>query len=309
MKILIYAFRHDKMGTGNLLRMCTLYNYLKSKSEITEIRYLLNNINDIFILKNLPFFNEIEFHTSNTSVYDIVLVDDPLLNDSTINFLKLLGKTLVAFDTSFYNNNINCIINLYNHFPEKSILYKNYLFSGVEYAIINPNFFHQKKNLKSNLSKEILISFGGEDPSSNTLKVLNKISKYNLNITVIAGILNKDIERINFFSNIKFLTYTNEMPMLMINSDLVFCGCGTTVIEALFIGNPIVCLPQNEYEKSFLNYLKEKIEIFDLKDINILLEKIEDYDFRINIKQTYNNIVDGKGVERIYNIIKKIQDQ
>lgn len=52
----------------------------------------------------------------------------------------------------------------------------------------------------------------------------------------------------------------------MCNSDLIFCGGGTTILESAYLGKPVIALPQNEMERIFLaefvsnNFLPSNVE-------------------------------------------------
>lgn len=78
---------------------------------------------------------------------------------------------------------------------------------------------------------------------------------------------------------------------------------GTTLLEAIYIGNPVIAIPQHTLEEKFINFIKERINLFELSEFDSLVNSCLDINFRANIFNSYSDFVDGKGTERITDII------
>jgi len=90
---------------------------------------------------------------------------------------------------------------------------------------------------------------------------------------------------------------------MMYKSDLIICGGGATLLEAIFIGNPIIAVPQNDTEKDFIEFIRSYIPLYRLSDLAELILKANRYDFRKKIYDAYSLFIDGKGSERIRQIV------
>ena len=82
-------------------------------------------------------------------------------------------------------------------------------------------------------------------------------------------------------------------------SKLCVTNAGNTLIEALYLKKKCIVVPQTKNEIKFAKYLKKEKYTFDL-DI-LKNQNIENL-----IKLKTRNCIDGRGVIRIINIIKKL---
>ena len=312
MKILLYSGIYEDKGTGNVMRMYYLYKFLNNKrfkvkmtsNEIDKASKVLNSFDGSIKLYKKEYYD----------YYDCIIYDAPDFDKKLIRSLKNLTDNLITLDFFEYEcEYVDIIINLFNHNKKEIIKSNSTIYSGVDYAILkqdileNQNLFFDNNFNKS--ESNILVTFGGEDPNSNTIKVLKYLDNisYKMSVNIILGKLNKYKNRVKKIYSHKYtiMQPTSKLGILMKNSDIIVCGGGTTLLEAIYIGNPIIALPQNKREKEFIKHIKNKIDIFDLNDINKLLDKFNDCEFRTEIRNQYQNFIDGKGKKRILDIIKE----
>jgi CMP-N-acetylneuraminic acid synthetase/spore coat polysaccharide biosynthesis predicted glycosyltransferase SpsG len=130
-------------------------------------------------------------------------------------------------------------------------------FYGPEYFLLRPEFYALSVNRRFYLRdvvSDVLICFGGTDPSCLTLKVLNSIHSIcrerKINITVVLGPGSKSSDFISEprFADVKFLQSVTNMAALMAQADLAFSAAGRSVVELGFCGTPSIVLAQNSRE-------------------------------------------------------------
>ncbi|MEN6348810.1 MAG: glycosyltransferase [Syntrophomonas sp.] len=307
MKILIYAGIYPKSGTGHLLRSFHLYRYLKTCNEVEHVFF---SSNDPDLLKKvLANLGEESHQEKTTSEYDLVILDTPFISRSEISEFRQMGRVLFALDFFDYEDtSVDVAINLMNRNVTELYKFKGIVFEGLDYTIISddilqkrsacPKFDHQRP--------KVLVSFGGEDPKSLTYSVLQKLDPCLFEITAIVGVLNSDYQLItDSFSThgVTILNFTPQIGELMATSDIVICGGGTTMLEALYLGNPLIALPQNIFEENFINYIRKEAPVFSIDNITELYNCFHKPAFREKIRREYSALVDGQGKKRIAEIL------
>jgi len=315
MKLLIYSEIFPGFGTGNLLRMAELYSYLSSFDNF-EIDFITNNVNLAEqIFKEISLSINLLEKISNSAFYDVVIFDSSIPEKSMYPLIQLREQTkkIIAFDFFNYENNqIDILVNLYNHNRHDVNKFTGKIYEGPKYALLKDNILYERKSWefkKNNDKSEILISFGGEDPNCNTRNILETLSFYNnYNVKIILGYLNKDKNYIRkkWGNRFSIIEPTYKIGELISKSDLVICGGGTTLLESIYLGNPVIAIPQNDLEKKFIDFIKSHITLFDLDDFINNRINLRNVYFRKSIHQAYCDFVDGKGKERIKKILSMI---
>ncbi len=215
------------------------------------------------------------------------------------------------------DSNINNVINLFDHprmLPGKKENIRTKFFTGLQFAIIREDFHNfriSQKNIPQKV-QNILISFGGADPSEYTYKLISRPELFNhINVSVTVGLnfQNKNkIANLELPENIKILGTVSNIEKFMLQADLIICGAGTTMLEAFFLGTPALVIPQTEDEMNFANFAKSQnlCNIANLNNIdNVLSKMVDAYSFEIRKKLSKNGmtLVDGNGAIRIADIV------
>lgn len=305
MKILISAHTYNGFGLGNIYRMLSLYSYLKNHTN-----WMVDFESSLTIAYDLAKQNGI--HVSEPKEdkydYDVILYDSPYNflyeknckgEKERIMFLKKKTDKLIAFDDCrFEENNSDIAINLYNHNALRINSYKGTIYSGLEYAILKSEIVNAKKRSPNHSdSRKILLTLGGEDPAGITMRIVEQYLKYIDRFTIVIGAAyrkkNELAELVN--GRTALLQSINNMGELMQQHDIVICSGGTTLLEALYLQKAIIPIPQSSFEEVFIGNIKS--DFYDIADIPSLLEQ------DISLRCYRNDIVDGKGLERIKNII------
>jgi spore coat polysaccharide biosynthesis predicted glycosyltransferase SpsG len=298
-KIAVFPGIYSDSGIGNVTRMLSLCDYLAEQISDVEIDFITNDrcrIEKVFDSQRFILFDAGDL----TGTYDLALYDSIRYEEDILKLLKAHCRKIIAFDFFVYKSNlIDVIINLYNHFPGDTNLFRGHIFNGIEYAILRKSILEKTPgtDLSESQVKKVLITFGGEDPNRNTVSVLRQLSGLNLTGSVLVGKLNRAREEIlnRYSDQFKIYDQVKNIEAFYDTHHIVFCGGGTTLLEALYFRKQVVAIPQNIFESDFIKFVGQKTKIFSLNDLHDLLE--------CPPKLKNDSIVDGKGRERIRKII------
>lgn len=328
--ILFFISVGKEVGIGHLKRCVFLA--LKLNKLKYDCKFMIPN--DRFSIEYLEYYNiKYEIIDKNnkfnfTNNYKLVVLDLLDINKSfTQNFKKNNPEIkLLALDYfDMEDENISVIINLLNHNkkkkPENECV--KYL-EGIKYGIIRDEFlsYINKSKISTNIFK-VLVTFGGSDPQSYTLKLLPYLldilnqKKYLLEIVIGPNFNNKHLIY-DFIKNelnknhIILHDNPENIAELMFNSDLIISGSGTTPIESATLGRPSILIPQNEKELNF-SLIFKKLGIAELggnskmilyQNINYYLNKVyNDLSFREKISYLGKKYCKGDGSTLICNEI------
>lgn len=318
---LIRTFGDSKFGMGHVCRSLCVLNVLKTLG--IEVRIILypeeaKQLNDI-LDKN--FVEVLEDNTRIGSAYDFLLYDMPFPDKNFTSAFKSSNPkaTMLALDYSdSTDSNLDIIVNLYDHQRMLEGREKNTrtrFLSGFDYAIIREEFYAwRKKTLNFNPKIEnVLITFGGADPSHNTEKVLQCEEIISRNVTVVIGPrfeFDKDAWQSSSQTGnkVNFIERTNRLPELMHSADIIFCGGGTTMLEAMFLGVPCLVVPQTKDEVVFSSYAEEKGGVISIKtskisEIEKKFQTLECLNLRLQISEKARNLINGDGAKKIATLL------
>lgn len=312
----------NAIGMGHFARSISLATQLEKYG--FELNLILENINTKTVSANIykkiysilnndlvSFENILKSENFNNIYVVIDVLNDGYKYIDVCNKLKIRCLALDYFD--HYNHYPSTIINLVNHNLNEEYNLKNnsFYFEGMDYAIIKTEFIEyvNKNHIKpiSDFIQNVLITFGGSDPSNNSIVALDQLENYPsiLNVSIIIGpfFSISHIEKLISYESKHNVTFHYDLKSLLIlycSCDLLFCGGGGTLLEALFLGIPTVVLPQNHRELRHANMYKNInaciVNDFELKELNNKL-------FRISLSKNARKAIDGKGVNRISEII------
>ncbi len=123
--------------------------------------------------------------------------------------------------------------------------------SGVENAILAPSFETIPRQIEFRDSvKDILVLFGGTDPSHLIERTLRALEGYAFTglITVVRGIGSELINPADYQLKLRVLTDVKNMPAVMAQADVAISSAGRTITELSSIGVPTLCMAQNVKE-------------------------------------------------------------
>ena len=193
------------------------------------------------------------------------------------------------------------------------------LFLGSKYMIIRKEFAKIRKDVKIEKKsiKNVLIIFGGNDEKNMTIKILKFLLEKNLNITIVLGPTNNKKQSISNIIknkiNIKTIINPKKIAKLFSKQDLIISSTGITIYELACLGIPTIMIPINSAQKQSAKIMEEKgfgkmidSEKLNLKKLEQIYLKFDNLNYRKKMFKSGRRIIDGKGVERIANIMEKI---
>lgn len=255
---------------------------------------------------------------------DVLLFNFKIMSNKNITSLKFGQVKTVCID-ELRRSNLECdviinptIVKRYCH----NSLKNTKIYVGPEYLSLAEKFaeFHHKSRNFGSRIKSISVSMGGFDMSGTTLKLIDILAKLNPDIkkNIVLGVgfpYLSDIRKKNIFlRNLNFTLYQNitNIESIFLKSDVVFTSGGNTLYELACLGTPAIVLYEDEHEKENsmafekhgFGFCLGKGTKVNKGEILKMLNRFNDVTIRNKHSLKGKEIVDGKGAERILEIIK-----
>jgi len=316
MEIVFRVDASNKLGTGHVMRCLTLANFLKEKrakvafvcAEKTGnlIDYIkIQGFRVYEIKENLNYLldaNELVESLRDLKL-DILIIDHYEIDIRWEQHVKkALDTPIIMVIDDLANRSHDCDVLLdQNYFHEYESRYDGLVpnectkLLGPNYLLLRPEFYEVEKKARDGVVKDLLIFYGGSDPTDETTKALvalEQIDMTNINVHVVVGSVNCKISEIkkcceerNYF----FYEQINYLAQLMAKADLSLGAGGVTMWERCFLGLPsIVTIVANnqvssteaaaEFGAVWNMGWHEHVKIADLVDImNKVLTQPKDF--------------------------------
>lgn len=313
MNIVIRADASVEIGTGHIMRCLTLAeNLIKYGAEITficsnlpgnSISYIKDrgiNIRVLEVDKNNLFVNTKKIIKSLDFTIDLLIIDHYEIDIKMEKYLKPFVKKIMVID-DLANRSHDCEIlldqNLYLNYRERynSLVPSHCLkLLGPDYLLLRDEFILAMRNIKrsrANTMKNILVFFGGSDPTNETEKALIAIEllarKYHFNTQVVVGESNPNKNNIKSLCmsipRVTFYCQVNNMAALMVQADISIGAGGVTTWERILLRLPtvvIITADNQEATASFLSSFNLIKLLGTSKEVNIM-----------HLYETFENII------------------
>jgi len=250
----------------------------------------------------------------------VILMDGSFVSPAIVERCADIGVPTVALDYFISEPPMPAaVINLIDHHPasisgnppfRQSITYCE----GPQYAIIRDEFIAARARRISRGErievKKILIAFGGADPSGNSRRAFEMILSWPGEFVVdliIGPLFTSKIEQSESGLQKKCVIREHKSPDCMgdlfEDADLVFCGGGGTLLEAMCVGVPSIVIAQNDAELRHARSLAKRDACWISGDADWeFMNRIEN---RQKLSASARECVDGQGAERICDIIEQ----
>lgn len=211
------------------------------------------------------------------------------------------------------------VINLIDHNPgtlaghppaREGVAY----YEGPQFAIIRDEFLvaRERRIFRGERSsiQNILVAFGGADPSGNTRRALEMLVQWpgEFNVDLIIGPLftlemEQMADKLRHKCEIRTHASPSQMGTLFEDADLVFCGGGGTLLEAMCVGIPAIVIAQNDAELRHARSLLQRDACWLVDQTDWELVKAPEN--REKLSKCAQACVDGRGAERICDVIEQ----
>lgn len=239
-KIFCVVSNPEKFGRGHLSRQLEIQSHLK----LHDIDYAIE-----FNSENLK---------SPSRINESLLILDISERDKipALHFMKQFSL-IVGFDWSGdFVPDYNIVVLMH---PNKKYFAKRKLTAGLQNFIVHSSVNELREKPSPVKNEYFLISLGYSASMNSYLQALSDLEFLNKTQVVIAT--GKKIE-LPHIENLRILVDPPEFIELLAEATAIISNGGTTYIESLFLGKPVLPLPQNEEEKYFV----KELESLTIKD-------------------------------------------
>ncbi len=329
MKILFKISGSFEQGFGHIRRSKTLADQLAKDVTVGNISFLYDCPDEKILAVLQPYGSRLNGENISEAInyinkqnIDVLIIDELKDNLELCAALKKVSHNIkiICLDYFNYDNQfVDVIINLFNHglsLPRPQECFKGKYYQGLEYAIIRDGFFpfmKQKKKITPQAGN-ILISFGGADCQGHTISALKLLAAvgYASQVDIIMGVFFRGKDEVaEYVKRQKFDSRLHEnisdIEKYIYAADFGFIGSGTTIMEFCYLGTPALVMPQNSREHDFAQLFATHGAVKVLEPIQggrVEVEHlINDAELRESMSQSGKMLVDGKGKERICQLV------
>ena len=300
MKICFITDGGRQIGMGHVQQSTTLARELRAKADVTFLTK-----SDAIVLTAIQesgfeatgFRNDAEILDHLTTldpdiiIFDKIDVEEKLAKD----IRRTLKASLVIFTNLTKANKYADIAVIAGIGSElKNVTYTDSdtntrYYYGPRYWVLRPEFHEYKSKGKISFSesKQVLVIFGGSDPSNLTSAVLEELLSMDrtLRIDAILGAhfshgdsVNRVLERyVGTKTKVLVHKNTKNVPELMYKANLTIASPGLSAFESLCVGTPVIVMPQNDMQRTYRGFMR-MLERCDLGKLAGMMER-EDFTF------------------------------
>lgn len=184
--------------------------------------------------------------------------------------------------------------------------------SHARYAVLRPEFRSLPAFEIKDRIENILVTFGGTDPSSYTEKVLEFFRGHGSRTDPQVRVVTPPGRHIPEYSGNKVTTVTDpNMAEEMRRADLVVTSAGRTIFEAGAVGVPVLCAAHNLREARHAHLGPASGNIFmgiglDTEVLGRNIRLLQDRRLRAEMSEAGRQLTDGRGAERIARIVEDL---
>lgn len=333
MNILIYTYANHQMGMGHVYRMSTLGSFLKKREH--DILFFIpdweEGVTKIFqegwSQISIPinqFENEIHYKKKLHNLrFDCIIVDALNVSEPIMNIFREKTNLLISFDNIGHGRFLTDIL--------INVLYKRppplpapkFEINSYSHIIISNEFgeIHQKEKLIQKTIQKILITQGGSDTYGVVPQLIDVINTTNnaIEYFIFIGPGFKHYEELELSVKksalkIHIIKNLTDPWNLFFDMDLAISAGGMTLFELLCLGIPTITTTQEIKELETINDLTKNNLIINLgyfdetkkEQISSLISDLNrDYGKRLMLSTNSKKYMDGKGCERIADLIEK----
>lgn len=197
------------------------------------------------------------------------------------------------------------------------------LLLGSRYTLLR-NEFTVYRDWERNVPERgtrVLLTMGGSDPKDLTPGILSAIADLSidgLQIRVVVGGSTENRSGVaeeaeKYPGRVEVMSNVANMAELMAWADLAIAGAGTTCWEMCLLGVPAILVVVAENQKFIARQLAQMgaavnagpAELIDCSALaQVTAELLENRDRRLNMSQSARQLVDGKGSERVLEMMQ-----
>jgi UDP-2,4-diacetamido-2,4,6-trideoxy-beta-L-altropyranose hydrolase len=198
-------------------------------------------------------------------------------------------------------------------------------YTGTEYMIVSPPYgvLRERPKIFREKIETVFISLGGGDSGGHFSKILEglRLSGRRIDVVGVRGFTpwgQDDLGRLKWHPiRFRWAGENELIPDLLFGSDLAITAGGITAFEALCAGTPLLALSHDAFQEITVERLGvanacidlgrgDLLKPFEIPPILKIVE--EDRSGRERMSQRGREMVDGRGAERIAEIVRRSVD-
>jgi len=321
-RILVRVDGSKEIGLGHVYNMLTVLNNLRKE----EILIVMNSKKRLGLEKFKEYLYNVRLFSTKEQLLKMIkdfqphmIVNDIL--DTDLRYMTKLKKfncVIVNFEDRGEGRKLADLV--FNPIYQEKRIFPNEYY-GARYACVRDEFrIWQRADVREQV-KQIIISFGGTDPTNKTVEVLETIREMSLKeikIKVVLGLGNthkdeikiiaRDMNQDNF--KVDIIEKSDFLAKNIIESDFAIISNGRTVFEVAATKVPVISIAVNQRERNH-SFVKNKnvglsITLETKKDLNMLSKSIKKMMKFQNRKMYFNNLRKInllKGIETVNRLI------
>lgn len=314
----------DEIGMGHVYRCLTLARELRDVLDC-EVTFITHTDYPGGVEKlSSTEFNVVTVDAESSAEHvesvdpDVVFVDVLNTSDQFVRELHDLSAAVINLeDLGEGADHADYVINaLYEHERDR----KNRL-SGADYVVLDDDYTGHKPAIRNDV-ENVLITFGGSDPSNLSTRVVSELGAESLPYEYRL-VLGPDFEHQESIAalpesntaKVEIERDVDDMATRMRWADVAVASGGRTVYELAATGTPTLVIAHNEREAGRMRDLDALDIIEFLGTANALEDGVvprelvaldEDRKRRVELSENGREFVDGGGVQRILDLIHDI---
>ena len=237
------------------------------KQDSVETIGIINRINKIDLLIVDHYSLDAKWESNLRSVVNHIMVIDDLANR--------LHNCDILLDQNYY---LNMKERYYGLVPCSCVqlLGPNYVLLREEFLRLDPNQIKRSGHVQN-----ILIFFGGTDPTRETMKTLlaiAELNRYDINYSIVVGNANPQKDEIkqlcNTLSNVEYFCQVENMAELMMEADLCVGAGGTATWERSYLQLPTIIITIADNQQEVISALETQGSIYSLGQASVVTKNL-----------------------------------
>ena len=177
---------------------------------------------------------------------------------------------------------------------------------------------------KEEIKNSLLVQLGAIDSKNNLKRILNVIRDIKGNLKIITVVLSKDAPHrdeikdiLDDFNNSRLLEVnkSNDMIKLYMSHNIIIGASGVSLLERITMGIYSLSFSLNDNQEVNSQFLqKNKVGLYggrlDILDLSVIKNTIKKFvngnKSQFMKKEIYYELIDGKGSDRVANILKNL---
>lgn len=307
LKVAFFTEAGSTRGMGHLMRCYAIYEYFKKNNHTVKF-FLDSDVNYNYKFEKINYFTWCNFFIDQK--YDIIFIDSYLADIKVYEMISAEANIAVFIDDYARLNYPKGTI--LNFAPKAMDFFKNKLpyhiyLLGLKYLPLRK----QLNDIKTNKRNQIFISLGGSDIKNYSYEVIDTLQYIGLPLIITVN----DYDMANKIAlchntHIIFRPSDEELIISMQESSMAISTASMTLYELAYLNIPSIIIAASKSQTIGANQLIQYKLAYALLDMESTKWKttLKNYVNALSNKpfDMDKKLIDGKGVERIYNTIKDL---